>query len=95
MLVLFCNHVSMCTFACVHTYVFVHSLQIFESRIWGINFSAGTKKITSSRSVYTALDLLGDVGGLYGMLSLIAGSIVSAFNDNYLFNNLVSLVFYE
>ena len=37
------------------------------------------KKVNIKRAVYTLLDMLGDVGGLYGALQLVFASILSTF----------------
>ena len=42
-------------------------------------FIASTIEVFHSRSVYSGLDFLGDVGGLYGILSLVVSLLISTF----------------
>ena len=47
-----------------------------------------------SRTIYNGLDLLGDVGGLYDGLKLIAAPLISLLTQGGLYQRLVSLLFF-
>ena len=49
---------------------------------------------THSRAIYGILDFLGDVGGLFDALKLIAAGIISLFTSGSLPNYLVSKLFF-
>ena len=48
-----------------------------------------------SRAIYNILDFLGDVGGLFDALKLIAGTVVGLIMRGNLTSKLVSLIFYK
>ena len=55
---------------------------------------ATTEKVAFNRSVYNGLDLLGDIGGLYGILHLLANFFVNHINASGLFNDIVTKLFF-
>ena len=63
--------------------------------IHGVGFMPSPKQISHSRSVYTFIDLLGDIGGLYGLMQLFVGQIVGPLSQFNLFNSLVRQIFLQ
>ena len=55
---------------------------------------AATERKGSSRSIYSLLDLLGDVGGLQEALKLIFGSILGLIGQGGLAQHLLKRLFY-
>lgn len=51
--------------------------------------------IVHARSIYNALDFLGDVGGLFDALKLIGAAIVSVFGTSGLHLSLVGSLFFR
>ena len=56
---------------------------------------ANTEKVAFNRSVYSGLDLLGDIGGLYGILHLLANFFVNYSNVGSLFNFIVTKLYFD
>ena len=65
-----------------------------EGTIHGTFIGSSTKTYSYSRSVYSIMDFLGSVGGLYGILQLIANFFVSQINGYDFFNKLTTLVLF-
>ena len=59
-----------------------------------ITFSPSSFEILYSRSVYNALDFLGDVGGLFDGLKLLLGPIIGLLSQGGLSKWLISRLFY-
>ena len=55
---------------------------------------ANIEKVAFNRSVYSGLDLLGDIGGLYGILHLLANFFVKYTNVSRLFNAIVTKLYF-
>ena len=55
---------------------------------------ASTLTKVHSRSIYNGLDLLGDVGGLFDGLKLIATPLISLLTQGGLYKRLISLLFF-
>ena len=52
-------------------------------------------KVKKSRSIYNFLDFLGDVGGLFEGLKLIAAALLGVFNAGSLVRFLISQLFFK
>ena len=65
-----------------------------EGIIHSMIIGSSTKTYSYSRSVYSILDFLGSVGGLYGIFQLIANFFVSHINGYNFFNKLTTLVLF-
>ena len=66
--------------------------EIFQANpnlIGTIFFSLDTKVSNHTRAIYNVLDLLGDVGGFYDVLKLIAWFLTTFFTYGSLNNNLI------
>ena len=64
----------------------------------GISLTLSSQKIIHKRSIYTLLDLLGDVGGLLDALRAIGGLILSAYTfavSNPINSYLMNVLFYR
>ena len=59
-----------------------------------VSFSLDSSVLNHSRAIYNLLDFLGDIGGLYDCLKLIAWPLISVFGSGAMTNRLNSKVFY-
>ena len=57
-------------------------------------FSLDSNEIHHSRTIYNALDFVGDVGGLYDGLRIVAETFVRIFSPLSLSNFLISRLFF-
>ena len=59
-----------------------------------INFSLDTQQINYSRKIYNALDLIGDVGGLFEGLKVVAYLTMSLFTPLRITNFFISKLYF-
>ena len=57
-------------------------------------FTLDTDEISHSKAIYNALDFLGDVGGLYDGIRIVAGTFVRIFTPLSLSNYLIPKLFF-
>ena len=55
----------------------------FERSLGGIHIQMSLDIVNHSRSIYTVLDLIGDIGGLYSLLRRIGSPIMGLFTFMY------------
>ena len=63
--------------------------------VYGIYIGASEEKVLAQRSIYSGLEFLGDVGGLYGILYLFISYLVSFFSQGSLLNYLLTQLLLE
>ena len=64
-------------------YVTSHNSRAFsfnDERLGGFYITLDTEIVKHTRSIYSALDFLGDVGGLYDMLKIVAQVVLSVWS---------------
>ena len=59
---------------------------IFPGVLFGIFIESSSTEVNHSRSVYSALDFLGDVGGLNGILTILVNLLIGSFGQVTLIN---------
>ena len=65
-----------------------------DDNVWvSVSVNMDLDRMNYSRSRYTALDLLSDVGGIYGIFTQIFGIFLAAWNFNIVENFMVSKLF--
>ena len=67
---------------------------IFENKIIDIYLMLGPYKNTYSRSVYTVMDLLGNVGGVYGLLQSVWGIFVGVISTQIMLASVFRRLYY-
>ena len=67
---------------------------LFPGTLFGIFIESSPTEVNHFRSVYSSLDLLGDVGGLHEILLIMANLLVSSFGQVTIFNQLIVKLFF-